>query len=82
MSDTQGQRIHANCEIIWGKGDYDIDVEHDDWEFYQAFVRRYYGTSLGFPLLMTSIHNSEDRVWRELDEMLDMAARKHKPDRK
>lgn len=34
MASAQGQRIQASCEIIWGTGDYDIDIETDDWISY------------------------------------------------
>jgi hypothetical protein len=34
MSSTQFQNILASCEIIWGKGDYDLDAETDNWMMY------------------------------------------------
>jgi hypothetical protein len=34
MSSTQFQYILTNCEIIWGKGDHDLDVETDNWMMY------------------------------------------------
>jgi hypothetical protein len=34
MSSAQGQHIKANCAIMWGNGDYAIDIETDDWVNY------------------------------------------------
>jgi hypothetical protein len=70
MSSIQGQRIQTNCQIIWGDGDYDIDVETDDWITYWAVVQKDYGTSFGAPLTMTGICRSKEHAWRELDRML------------
>lgn len=70
MSSNQGQRIQTNCQTIWGPGDYDVDVETDDWTSYYAVVKRDYGTSFGPPLTITGICHSEDHAWRELDRML------------
>jgi hypothetical protein len=46
MTSAEGQRIQTYCEIIWGKGDYDVDVETDDWETYYGVVKRDFGTEL------------------------------------
>lgn len=70
MSSIQGQRIQANCAIIWGNGDYDLDIERDDWETFWAVVRKDFGTSFGRPLTLTRICRSEEHAWRELDRML------------
>lgn len=75
MPSDLGQRIQASCEIIWGKGDYDIDIETDDWTTYWAIVKRDFGTSFGPPLTMTGICDSSDHAWRELDRMLRVWAR-------
>lgn len=40
MSSTEYQSIQANREIIWGKGDYEIDIETDNYVNYYAFVKR------------------------------------------
>ncbi|KAJ0419724.1 hypothetical protein BJY00DRAFT_313645 [Aspergillus carlsbadensis] len=73
-SPTGGERILRNCEIIWGKGSYDLEVEADDWETWWALVRRDYGSSYGGPLTMTGICSSEDDAWAELDRMLTVWA--------
>ncbi|KAI7977207.1 hypothetical protein EIK77_005412 [Talaromyces pinophilus] len=70
MSSIQWQRIQTYCQTIWGPGDYDIDVETDDWISYYAVVKRDYGTSFGSPLTITGICRSQDHAWRELDRML------------
>lgn len=75
MSSAQGQRIHASCEIIWGTGDYDIDIETDDWTLYMAIVKRDFGISLGPPLTMTGLCRSSNHACRELDRMLGVWAR-------
>ena len=75
MSSAQGQRIQASCEVIWGKGDYDLDVETDDWVNYAAIVRKVFGDSLGPPLTMTGLCNSSDQAWDELDRMLRVWAK-------
>ena len=69
------KRIQASCEIIWGTGDYDIDIETDDWISYMAIVKRDFGTSLGPPLTMTGLCRSSDHACRELDRMLGVWAR-------
>jgi hypothetical protein len=74
MSSTQFQRILASCEIIWGKGDYDLDVETDDWVTYWAVVKKDLGTSFGPPLTMTGACGSDGHAWRELDRMLHLWA--------
>ena len=34
---AQGQRIEANCKIVWGSYcDYDLEVYTDDYEHYWA----------------------------------------------
>lgn len=77
MSSAQGQRIQAYCETIWGKGDYtyDIDVETDDWETYQAFVKKDFGLEFGPLLTATGLCNSSEHVYRELERMLGAWAR-------
>lgn len=75
MTDAQGARIQANCKIIWGDGDYDLDLETDDWVEYACVVKRDHGTSFGPPLTMTGLCNSEKQAWRELDRMLGVWAR-------
>jgi hypothetical protein len=64
------QRIQTYCEIIWGKGDYDIDVETDDCESYIGVVKKDFGTEFGPPLTITGICNSTEQAWNELNRML------------
>jgi hypothetical protein len=75
MTDTQGARIEANCKIIWGNGDYDLDVETDDWVAYACVVNKDFGSHFGPPLTMTGLCNSAEQAWRELDRMLGVWAR-------
>ena len=71
MTSAQGERIQANCKIIWGDhDDYDLDMETDNWEEYACLVRKDYGLSLGPPLTMTQSCGSENAAWAELDRML------------
>jgi hypothetical protein len=74
MSSEQSQRIQANCKIIWGDGDYDLDIETDDWEIWQCIVKRDFGDAFE-PLTMTGLCNSQEQAWNELDRMLDVWAR-------
>lgn len=75
MTAAQGARIEANCKIIWGDGDYDLDVETDDWVEYACVVKRDFGLCIGPPLTMTGLCNSAEQAWRELDRMLGVWAR-------
>ncbi|KAE8384971.1 hypothetical protein BDV23DRAFT_188700 [Aspergillus alliaceus] len=70
MSSTQFQRILASCEIFWGKGDYDLDIETDGWMTYCVVVKKDLGISFEPPLIMTGACGSEDHPWGELDRML------------
>ena len=36
ISSAQGQHIKANCAIMWGNGDFAIDIETDDWVNYPS----------------------------------------------
>jgi hypothetical protein len=71
MSSPQGQRIQAYCEIIWGEGEYDINVETDDWVKLMGVVKKDFGSYFGPPLTITGICNSVEHAWNELDRMLD-----------
>lgn len=76
MSDVQGQRIEANCKVIWGNAfEYDLDIETDDYVNYICFVKKDYGTSFGSPLTMTCVCRSSEAAWAELDRMLRLWAR-------
>ena len=75
MTSAEWQRIQTYCGVIWGKGDYDIDVETDDWDTYYGVVKRDYGTEYGPPLTMTVMCKSTQQVWKELDRMLGAWAR-------
>ncbi|EJP61425.1 uncharacterized protein BBA_09615 [Beauveria bassiana ARSEF 2860] len=67
MPDEQGQRIERNCGLIWNIGDYDLDVETNDWVNYVASVKRDYrnnrngcrGMAAGVPSLDAD-HTPED----------------------
>ena len=75
MSSIQGQRIEANCKIIWGgDSEYDLELETDDYEYYSIVVRKDHGDSFGAPLTMTNLCSSKDRAWAELDRMLGLWA--------
>lgn len=71
MASDRSKRIEANCKNIWGDGDYDIDVETDDWTTYYGYIKRDFGLSYGPLLLMTAGCRSPDHVFAELDRMLD-----------
>lgn len=50
MSSARGQRIEAYCEIIWGQGDYDLELETDETDDYvtcMIVVRKDLGTEYG-----------------------------------
>ena len=74
-STTRGQQIQVYCEIIWGKADYDIDIETDDWVSYVGIVKKDFGTAFGPPLTITGLCKSSEHVWKELDRMLGTWAR-------
>ncbi|KAK8097506.1 hypothetical protein PG984_016645 [Apiospora sp. TS-2023a] len=75
MSSTQGERIVANCEIIWGKDTmYDLEEESNDEDTCLVFVRRDYGTRFGAPLVM-SMKNTSAKAWDDMDRMLALRAR-------
>lgn len=59
MSSARYQCIQANCAIIWGQGDYDIEIETEDWAVYQGFVRNDFGTEL----VGTWLCNSNDHAY-------------------
>jgi hypothetical protein len=72
--DARYRRMLSNCEAIWGKGDYDVDVETDDWEYYQGVVVEYrdYGN---YPKTMTGLFRSSEQAWDALDRELSTRAR-------
>lgn len=78
------ENIAANATLIWFKEgpsfDFDIDVETDDYEYYQAFLSVIRPDTRGrlsrIPLMMTVLHNSKERAMRDLDNTLkDMVNR-------
>ncbi|RFU32614.1 hypothetical protein B7463_g3747, partial [Scytalidium lignicola] len=75
MSSAQGKTIEANCRVIWGDGDYELDIETDDWDTWYCFVRKDFGLHFGPPLTMTGMCNSQKQAWSELERMLDVWAR-------
>lgn len=77
----RGQRIQDLCRTIWGNWDYDyeLDIETDDYEEYQCFVKKDYGTAFGDPLTATMLCKGEEGAWSELERMLEhMAAQVQK----
>lgn len=71
MSSIRGQRIQANCKIIWGNdSDYELDVENYDWVNYAGVVKKDFGDCFGPPLTMTTLCCSSEAAWNELDRML------------
>ena len=79
MSSAQGQRIEANCKIIWGNDcEYDLDIETDDYVNYMCHVKKDFGDSFGPPLTMTSLCRSSEAAWAELDRMLELWAKQVK----
>jgi len=75
MSATQSKNITANCTIIWGAGEYDIDIETDDYVNYICYVKRDFGNAFGPPLTVTAVCSSSEQAWSELDRMLTVWAR-------
>jgi hypothetical protein len=79
MSSTRGQRIEANCKIIWGNDcEYDLDMETDDYVNYMCHVKKDFGVSFGPPLMITSLCRSSEAAWAELDRMLELWAKQIK----
>jgi uncharacterized protein YfbU (UPF0304 family) len=77
MSNDRGQRIEANCKIIWGNdSEYDLEMDIDYvYVHYVCFVRKDFGLSFGEILLtMTNECNSSEAAWTELDRMLELWA--------
>ena len=71
MSFSEGERIESYCRIIWGEGNYDIDVECDDASYpkYIGVIKRDFGLVLGPPLTVTQVCDSSEQACRELDRM-------------
>lgn len=78
------ENVTANAILIWSKEglsfDFDIDIETDDYEYYQAFLSAIRPDTRGrlsrIPLMMTVLHNSKERAMRDLDNILkDMVNR-------
>ncbi len=78
MSADQGQRIQRNCRLLWGDGNYELDIETDDWLTYYCYVRKDFGLHFGPLLTMTGACNSSENAWRELDRMLAAMAQQAK----
>src|SRR5271156_4866994 len=79
MSSAQGQRIEANCMIIWGNDcEYDLDIETDDYVNYMCYVKKDFGDSFGPPLMISSLCRSSEAAWAELDRMLELWAKQVK----
>jgi len=69
MSAEQGQRIQNNFRALWGDGDYELDIETDDWLTYYCHVRKDFGLLFGPLLIMIGGCNSSEKAWRELGIM-------------
>jgi len=79
LSPARGQRIKANCKIIWGNDcEYDLEIDTDDYLNYMCHVKRDLGDSYGPPLTMTSLCYSSEAAWAELDRMLELWAKQVK----
>ena len=65
----------AHCQLIWGKGDYDLEFEPDDLGSFVGLVRRNYGSHFGRPLLMTEFCDSTEKANDELERMLALLAK-------
>jgi hypothetical protein len=75
-AESRGERIQANCKIIWGADkDFDLNNETDDYEYYQAHVQEDRGDSFGIPLVMTMFMQRGRSRRNELDRMLAHMAR-------
>ena len=69
MASAEGNRIECYCKIIWGRYDYDLELESDG-DCYVYVVRKDFGSSFGDPLTITYTCNSEKRASEELERML------------
>lgn len=88
LNQSNYESIIANAILIWFKEgpsfDFDIDLETDDYEYYQAFLSVIRPDTKGrlsrIPLMMTVLHNSEERAMRDLDntlkDMVEMGVKK------
>lgn len=73
------EKIIANATLIWSKEgpsfDFDIDVETDDYETYQAFLSVIRpdtnGTLSRVPLMMAGLDDSEEKAMRDLSNILE-----------
>ncbi|KAF1985737.1 hypothetical protein K402DRAFT_464073 [Aulographum hederae CBS 113979] len=76
------ERMEANCRILWGPGEYVIDLEYEDatafypYESWSTMVRRDFGDNFGLPLTMTPrTYRTAEAAWTELDRVLEGSAR-------
>lgn len=70
MQDPLAERVQASCAVIWGPGDYDIDIETTDWTGFWAVVKKDFGDTYGPTLTMTPVLDSIDSAWIQLDQEL------------
>jgi hypothetical protein len=78
LNQSDYESITANSILIWFKEgpsfDFDIDLETDDYENYQAFLSVIRPDTRGrlsrIPLMITVLHNSKERAMRDLDNTL------------
>lgn len=57
--------------MIWSEGDYDIDIETNDDEWYYCCVKKDLGTELGPPLKTSKAAESSEQAWDELEKELE-----------
>ncbi|KAA8565169.1 hypothetical protein EYC84_010909 [Monilinia fructicola] len=69
MASNRGETLLANCRSVWSDGDYELDVETDDYECWQGMVRKDYGNALGGLLTMTPLCDLEENAWAHLGMM-------------
>lgn len=77
-SSESGDNNLINCEIIWGKGEYELDIEGDYDEGFVCSVHRVYNDGDERPLIMTRLCKSSKKAWKELKTMLDCLAEQKK----
>ena len=68
----QCERIQNYCTILWGESDtgYDLDIETDDYFYYQAFIRKDNGYCFGNPIMASAVCTSADKAYDELEKEL------------
>jgi len=70
MPSDQGEHFQANCKLIYGDYDYDLEFETDDYVHYNCVVRKDFGLHFGPLLIMTHYYPSIEAASAELNRML------------